>query len=333
MPIDMNEWINSTLRDKALRFMPLWFYPEAAQGNRHIGELLEKRDAASVAAIISEIADAYDGISALILPIDITVDPEAFGCSVMYAPDAPPLVAGAVVGKHGEGFDQLRDPGPHTPRQDFCYDVVRLAKDRVPEKPLFANLLAPFTLACSLMKLVDAMASVKKNADMMHDLLEICLKHAVVRAEAFKEAGADGLILNDMAGSIIQPRFNAEFSLPYVRRFVEAVQTPAFPVMLHNCGRVNKMLDNIYGTGCRMYSFGNGLDLPFLLEQAPDNSLVIGNYDPMALCNKAPDVVYSETKALIETCAKYPQFVLGTGCDCPAYARPENLKAMMRALR
>ena len=60
---------------------------------------------------------------------------------------------------------------------------------------------------------------------------------------------------------------------------------------------------------------------------------MIGNIDPAGVIrNSTPDVVKAETKALMERCSKYNNFVIASGCDIPPMTPLANLDAFFEAV-
>ena len=92
---------------------------------------------------------------------------------------------------------------------------------------------------------------------------------------------------------VISPAALEEFSAPYVRRIVEAVQEEAFPLYYHNCGNsVVKAADAIFAQGAAGCHFGNAIDLPEMLAKAPAQTIVMGNVDPVSvLAQGTPDSI------------------------------------------
>ena len=79
-----------------------------------------------------------------------------------------------------------------------------------------------------------------------------------------------------------------------------------------------RMLDGILGTGCKMFHFGNAIDMRELMPKMPADLIAIGNIDHAGtFLNWSERSVYDETAALLKDCGKYPNFVLSSGCDIP----------------
>lgn len=132
---------------------------------------------------------------------------------------------------------------------------------------------------------------------------------------------------------ILSPALEEEFSEPYVRELVEAVQDDSFAVIYHNCGGgVPMMADSIASTGAAVFHFGNAVDMEEMLEKMPKDRLVMGNIDPVGqFRNGTPESIRQETLALMKRCCKYDNFVISSGCDIPPMSKWENIDAFFDA--
>ena len=331
--VAMNNRIHAWQESGTVGFIPMYFYPELKHAGYTAEEVTSAGGAKKMAEVMLSAVERYPEIDVAMTALDVTIDPEAFGCEVMYDPEAAPHVVSAVVDRKGNGLEGLAVPDAHAGRAELHYEAVRLFKEARPDKPVFGNLLGPFTMASSVMLLKDAMICVMKKRDIMREVVEKCTEFLTARAKAYKEAGADGLLLDEACGGIIPPPLSAEFSASYIKKIVDEVQTPDFPIMYHNCGNITDMRDSIFGTGCRMYSLGNMIDLEVFLKEAPADCLITGNLDPMLLSRAGEDEVAAETGRIIDRFREYPQFVFAPGCDCPPQTTEANMRAMIRTLK
>ena len=133
---------------------------------------------------------------------------------------------------------------------------------------------------------------------------------------------------------LLSPAMNAEFSGPYVRKIIEAVQTEDFAVIYHNCGNtVLSLLPDIFRLGAAAYHFGNAVDMAEVLAVAPETALCMGNIDPAGLfAAGTPEAMTSAVNALLDKCGSYPNFLISSGCDIPPHASWENIHAFFKAV-
>lgn len=87
-------------------------------------------------------------------------------------------------------------------------------------------------------------------------------------ARAFRDTGAWGVIVAEPAAGLLSPAGLGRFSAPYMRRIVEAAETPDFSIILHNCGARLVHLDRILESGAGIYHFGAPMDIVAALERA-----------------------------------------------------------------
>jgi uroporphyrinogen decarboxylase len=65
-----------------------------------------------------------------------------------------------------------------------------------------------------------------------------------------------------------------------------------------------------------------------MIDKLPADTVVMGNIDPAGvLCFGTPESVRKETQELLESCAKYPNFIVSSGCDIPPKTPWENVEA------
>jgi uroporphyrinogen decarboxylase len=172
------------------------------------------------------------------------------------------------------------------------------------------------------------------DPDMVHTVLEKVTAFLTEYAKAYRAAGAKGIVMAEPVAGLLSPTLEEEFSSPYVKKIVDAVQNDDFIVIYHNCGdNVPKMLPSILSTGCAAYHFGNAVDMEKdIIAQLPCDTIVMGNVDPAGVLRMGtPESVRAETQKVLERCAKYPNFVLSSGCDIPPMTPWENLDAFFAA--
>lgn len=325
---NMDEWLRAAAADQTV--MPMLYYPCVRLTDHTVGETVKKGGAAAMAEVMTAAAARFPGLPCLQTALDVTIDPEAFGCCVSYADDSAPRITGTVIADEADAAG-LALPGPHAGRQDDAAEAVSLAAAHAGSRPVLANILGPFTLASGLMPFHEAMTAVMKKGGMMHRLCELASDYLIARAKALREAGADGILLDEASGGVIPPRQSAAFSTDYIRRIVDAVQDEHFIIILHNCGNITRAREAIYGTGCRAFSFGNLIDLASVSDKLPDNAWLIGNMDPMLLKNAAPEEVGRAMRELRARMAGCPRFLVAPGCDCPPESSFEALDAMFES--
>ena len=133
---------------------------------------------------------------------------------------------------------------------------------------------------------------------------------------------------------LLSPALEEEFSSPYVKKIVDAVQTDDFVVIYHNCGdNTPAMINSILSTGAAAYHFGNSIDMLDMLGRVPEDTVVMGNVDPAAQFRLGtPESIREATLEVMNRCCGYPNFVISSGCDIPPQSPWENINAFFKAV-
>jgi len=173
-----------------------------------------------------------------------------------------------------------------------------------------------------------------EEPDMVHTIMEKTTAFLINYCNAYKAAGANGVVMAEPLTGMLSPGLAEEFSHPYVKRIVEAVQTDDFAVIYHNCGdNVRLMTDGIYDIGAMGYHFGDACRLADMLPAAPVDALVMGNVSPAGEINQGtPESVRKATRKVMEECIHAPNFVISSGCDIPPMSPWSNIEAFFNAV-
>ena len=125
-----------------------------------------------------------------------------------------------------------------------------------------------------------------------------------------------------------------EFSEPYVKRIVDALQDDSFIIVYHNCGdNVLYMADSIARTGAAAFHFGNSVKMTDMLKMMPEDKLIMGNVDPAReLKNGTPESIRKAVFDIMSEATRYDNFVISSGCDIPPSAPIENIDAFFEAV-
>jgi len=212
---------------------------------------------------------------------------------------------------------------------------IRLAKERISDKPVLAGMIGPYSLAGRLMDVTEIMYVCYDEPEAVHVVLNKVTEYLIRYAGAMKQAGADGIVIAEPLAGILSPDMAQEFSHPYVKRIVDAMAEENFAVIYHNCGNsVSHMLPGIFSIGATAYHFGNAVDMTEVMEQAPADALCMGNVDPAAqFVQGTPESMTAAAKELLKKCGHYKNFVISSGCDIPFHAKWENIQAFFDALK
>lgn len=327
----MYKWLEAVRNNPKKKPMPVLSYPAIQMTGVNVRELSFSAEAQ--ARGMKLVADRTDALASVSL-MDLSVEAECFGSQVRMTEDEVPTVVGAIVTTPEEA-EALQVPAVGSGRTGIYLDAIAEAKKLITDRPVFAGVIGPFSLAGRLVDVTEAMILCFEDPDMLRTVLEKCTQFLVDYIRKYKEVGADGVVIAEPLAGMLSPDLAAEFSHPYVKRIVDACQDENFIIVYHNCGNGTiRMLDGIVGTGCKAYHFGNAIDMRDLMPHMPSDCIAMGNVDPAGeFLNGTEQSVYDVTSALLRDCGKYPNFVLSSGCDIPPRTPWKNIDAFFRAAK
>ena len=329
--MNMRKWLEDVKAASVKKPFPILAFPCVRLMDITVKELLS--DSGRQAAGMKAVAGRVDALAAVSY-MDLSLEAEAFGADIKFSENEVPTVTGCLVPDE-KAAELLKVPTPESGRTGICLEGVKKALDLIDDRPVFAGIIGPFSLAGRLVDVNKAMIYCKKKPELLHTVLKKVVEFLIEYAKAYKEAGAHGVMMAEPLSGLLSPKLEAEFSAPYVREIAEALRTEDFLVIYHNCGNYTpKMMESIASNGCDAYNFGNAVDMAAFMEKWPDDLIAMGNIDPVEeFTNGTAESMRAATLELMEKCSGYRNFIISSGCDIPPGAKWENIDAFFGAVQ
>ena len=329
--MNIHEYLKQAANTQKKRGLPILSFPAAQKLDVTVDSLVKNSELQSLA--METIAKETDTLAAVSL-MDLSVEAEAFGANIRFSENEVPAVIGQLVTDE-DAANSLEVPSLDKGRASLCVEGIRSAKEKITDKPVLAGMIGPYSLAGRLMDVTEIMYLCYDEPETVHIVLEKATEYLLSYAGAFKTAGADGVVIAEPLAGIMSPIMAAEFSVPYVKRIVDAVKDDNFAVIYHNCGNaVGEMLDEILSQNASAYHFGNAIDMETILKRVPADIICMGNIDPVSqFVDGTPGTMTAAVKELLEKCGGYSNFIPSSGCDIPASASWDNINAFFGALK
>jgi len=330
MKRNMRQWVSDTIAAPAKQATPILSFPGVQLLGISVRDLIS--DSTLQANGMKAVADRTPAGASVSL-MDLSVEAECFGSTIVFSDDEVPTVKGAVVSSEEEA-DALEIPSVGAGRTGLYIDAIAKATELITDRPVLAGIIGPFSLAGRLLDVSEAMVYCYDEPDMVETVLNKVTEFSIAYCKAYKEVGANGVVIAEPLAGLLSPALAEEFSHPYVKRIIDAVQDDNFAVIYHNCGNnVPLMLDGIYALGAMGYHFGDAINMTDVLSKAPADALVMGNVSPSAqFRNGTPESIREETQAIMAACCAAPNFVISSGCDIPPMSSWENIDAFFKAV-
>ena len=328
--MNMKEWLNELREAETKKAMPILSFPAVQLMGISVKELISNSDRQAEGMVrIAERVDAAASVSLM----DLSVEAECFGSQIVVSEDEVPTVKGSIVSDL-EDVEKLQIPPVGAGRTDIYIDAVRKAVEKIHDRPVFAGMIGPYSLAGRLLDVTEIMFYCYDEPDMVALLLDKVTEFLISYGKAYKETGVNGIMLAEPLAGLLSPALAEEFSAPYVKRIVDALQDDNFLVIYHNCGNCTiQMIDSILDTGAAAYHFGNAIDMAEMMKHIPADTIAMGNIDPAGqFRNGTTESIRTETLELMEKCCSYPNFVISSGCDIPPMSKWENIDAFFQAV-
>lgn len=328
--MNTKKWLYNVINNPTKKSMPILSFPCATLLGVSVNELVNSSDLQAKGMKL--IADRCNTLASVSM-MDLSVEAEAFGAKVHFSDDEVPTIVGALITSPDEA-DALEIPDMSKGRLAQSVETIKKATELITDRPVFAGVIGPFSLAGRLMDVSEAMINCYTEPEMVHTILDKASTFLINYINEYKKAGANGIVMAEPLAGMLSPNLQEEFSAPYVKRIREATQTDDFALIYHNCGdNILLMANSILSTGCSAYHFGNAVNLSEMLRLFPQDTVVMGNVDPAGQIKcGTPDSVKQETLRIMNECNAYPNFVISSGCDIPHSSPWENIDAFFDAV-
>jgi uroporphyrinogen decarboxylase len=172
----------------------------------------------------------------------------------------------------------------------------------------------------------------RKIGDIMADIWELFLaryKDAFAACRFGDDLGFKSSLLTD-------PGTVRTHILPQYKRVIDIVHTADKPFLLHSCGCIFEVMEDIIALGIDAKHSNEDAIAPFdtWIEKYGSRIGLLGGFDMDFLCTQDPDQVYT---TIVEAGTQYREtaqgYALGSGNSIPSYVPVENYLAMIEAAK
>jgi uroporphyrinogen decarboxylase len=330
MKINMYQWADNILKSKIKKSLPVLSFP----GMQLIGTTVPKMVVSGElqARCMQAIAQRYDTYASVSL-MDLSVEAEAFGSPITLSDLEVPTVSSRIIITE-EDAKNLSVPAVGAGRTGEYIKTIEYATQYITDRPILAGVIGPFSLSGRLMDMTEIMINCIEEPDFVHTVLEKATQFILEYVKALKAAGANGVVIAEPATGLLSPGLCAGFSVPYVKKIIEAVQDENFLVVYHNCGNTIPLIKDLLTMGARAYHFGNAIDLSVMAKLIPSNTIFMGNVDPAReFRNGTPESITKATNDLLQKCGSYLNYIPSSGCDIPPQSSLDNIDAFLRTVK
>jgi uroporphyrinogen decarboxylase len=328
--INMNNWVIQQLQSPYRIAIPIMTHPGIELIGKKVKDAVQNGKIHAKA--IDKLNETYP-VAAKTVIMDLTLEAEAFGCQIEFPEDDMPHILGRLVSS-AEEIEKLKVPELTAGRVPEYILANKLTVESTTDKPVFAGVIGPFSLAGRLFDMSEIMVACYIEPDAISCLLEKCTAFIKSYCTELKRIGCSGIVIAEPAAGLLSNEDCQCFSSEYVKQIVDAVQDDNFIVVLHNCGNQGQCTEAMLNTGANAFHFGNAINMVETLKFCPKDKLIMGNVDPVGVMKmSSPQEVKAYVSDLLQKTAQFENFVLSTGCDLPPHVPSENISAFFNALK
>lgn len=301
---------------------PINSLPSCRMVDQGIDELVHDPD------IKTRAAELYYGLvdaDVIFYFSDIAIQAEAMGAKVTYSRTGMPAVSSPA-----EAVNVPR--ASDVSRMRANAQVVSSLAVSFPERFRAALIYGPFTVAGQVVGEETLMRETASRPQEAEKILEQSFECARSYADLLIEAGANLVWVSDPLAALIAPEDFQKFAGSYLRRLFEHYS--GLPGILHICGDTSSIISHMASTGVTGISFDNCMNLLGIEDYVPEDTLIIGNLDPVEVVSQGdPAGIAASTRDLAAVMGIKDNFALSTGCAVPPSAPVENVQSFMHAGR
>jgi uroporphyrinogen decarboxylase len=275
----------------------------------------------------------YDAVFAL---MDVCVETEAAGSALTFFEDQYPEVAAYALSSL-EDLPRLAVPDPQEAgRMPELLRAAQILRRQVGDRVAVVGcVLGPMTLATQLLGIEKALYLAVDDHAGFERLLDFATETGIRFGAAQVAAGAHLPLVFEPSGSpaVVPPQFFRELVAPRLSRLFAGLKDAGAAFnWLHIAGPAAPILPLYPGLGVELANFDYEVD-PAGAQEALPHTCLDGNLKPLSFVSGTPEEIGRQSRQLLELFGARRGFILSSGCEIPPEAKPENVAALVAAVR
>ncbi|HEY5556712.1 uroporphyrinogen decarboxylase family protein [Acetobacterium sp.] len=293
------------------------------------------RDGALLAECQIKAINKY-GYDAVFSVMDTSVEAEAVGAVLEYRKGMYPTIQTYAI-QDKCSIDRLVLPDPNKAgRMPEMLRALKIMRRAVGDERLVVGcVMGPLTLATQLLGMEKALYLAIDEPGVFIKLLDFCTEVAIGFGLAQIKAGAHlPLIFNPSASpAVVPPQFFREIELPQLQKICRIfAEAGSIANWLHIAGPAASILPFYPSIGVDIANF----DYPVTPQQAGEalpSMCLDGNIKSISFIEDSPEEITARASELLNYFETRGGFILSSGCEISPQSRPENIAAMVNAVR
>ena len=228
MKMNMYQWVEDLKAAEVKKAMPILSFPSIQLLDITVEKLISDSDIQAKG--MKAVADRTPKAGASVSLMDLSVEAECFGSTIRVSDDEVPTVIGSIISteveedERMEQAEALQVPEVGAGRTQIYIDAIEKAVKLIEDRPVFAGVIGPFSLAGRLLDVTETMVYCYDEPDMVHIVLNKATEFIIKYIQAYKAVGANGVVIAEPLAGLLSPALAQEFYGDYCKRIVDAVQ-------------------------------------------------------------------------------------------------------------
>jgi uroporphyrinogen decarboxylase len=206
---------------------------------------------------------------------------------------------------------------------------------------VIGGVIGPLTLAILTLGFQGMLMKLMDEPDMVEEIFRVSTDFHKVAVEKMVSAGADAIfVCEDLGfndGIFAQPVIYRKYLFPYLSSLIDEIRIKNVPVLLHSCGNINEILDDLVGFGISALhplQRKAGMDIESVRKRYGTKLCLIGNIDATdTLAYGSVRAIENEVRNTIDIAGRDGAYVLASDSDYHDGIPPKNFIAMLNAAR
>jgi [methyl-Co(III) methanol-specific corrinoid protein]:coenzyme M methyltransferase len=214
--------------------------------------------------------------------------------------------------------------------------VRKLKAEYGGEIAVMGSVCGPFSIAANVLGIAAALKNAMKKPEAIRPFVDLGLKAGKAFAKAYRDAGADIIVIEDMMASMtmISPKIYRDLVFQPEKDLIAYINSEVkLPNILHICGKLDTVIREVASTGATAISVEHSVDIPGarkILADAGLNVLITGVIDPMDVLK---DGSLEDIKAAVEKSVELGVDIVAPGCAVAPDTPIANVRKMVETAR
>ena len=276
------------------------------------------------------------GYDAVFSVMDVSVETEAVGSVLQYRRNRYPVVEHYALCREDD-WNALPIPDPQKagrmPEMLKALGILRQALGN--ETPVVGCVVGPFTLTTQLLGLETSLYLAIDDPSRLERLMDFATEVIIRFGRDQLRAGAHlPIVFNPSASpAVIPPQFFREFELPRLQRVFHAfTEAGAAANWLHIAGPASPILRYYPKAGVHIANVDYSVSAAEAVKALP-TTCIDGNIKSVMFVEGSPADIEAEARNLFRAFLGRGGFILSSGCEIPPESAPENVAALVNAVR